>query len=327
MATVRRHGKKWQGIVRRKGCKSSVKSFAKKSDVLRWVRSEEATMDVLQNDDDQSILDELLLGDLMVRYRDTVSPTKKSHCHERNRINLMLRHPITQLKLSELNSGYFARYRDDRLRTTGPQSVRHELNTFSIVIRTAKIDWSIPINRVWLDDIRKPKIPAARDRRLMGDEYERLMEAAHGSQSIHMSNIIEFAIQTGMRVGEIASLEWSNISLHQRIAHLPDTKNGSSRDVPLSTMAVQVLSQQHGYDNDQPFPITKHGIGAAFRKICKQAGIKNLRFHDLRHEAISRLFEHGLLIPEVALISGHKDFRMLARYTHLKAHNIVHKLG
>ncbi len=326
MATIRKHGKKWQGIIRRKGCRPLTKSFEHKSDVTKWVLKEEAKIDTLQQGEDLSVLNTLTLGEILIRYRDTITPHKKSAKQETLRISMLLNHPIAKMKLSELNAGYFSRYRDERLRTTGPQNVRHELNTLSVIIRTAKLDWGLPIEKVWLDDIRKPKIPPARDRRLMSDEYERLKEAAQHSQTPHIWNVIDFAIETGMRIGEITSLQWCHISLSNRIAHLPDTKNGSSRNVPLSPRAAQILAEQHIQDEERPFPLTRFAASLAFRKICCTAGIKNLRFHDLRHEGISRLFELGLAIPEVALISGHKDFRMLARYTHLKAQNIVHKL-
>ncbi len=125
-----------------------------------------------------------------------------------------------------------------------------------------------------------------------------------------------------MRRGEIMSIEWSRIRWQDRIVHLPDTKNGYSRDVPLSARAVEILLEQREQRLKKPFP---YGVGAithAWLKVVNTAKIDNLRFHDLRHEGISRLFEKGLSVPEVALVSGHRDFRMLARYTHMKAENI-----
>ena len=117
------------------------------------------------------------------------------------------------------------------------------------------------------------------------------------------------------------------MGLTRYIAFLPLTKNGSSREVPLSTKAAQVLARQRQRnDTPSPFPVTANGFRLAWERLRSRAGLSDLRFHDLRHEAISRFFELGLNIPEVAVISGHKDPRMLFRYTHLKAEELARKL-
>ena len=117
------------------------------------------------------------------------------------------------------------------------------------------------------------------------------------------------------------------MGLTRYIAFLPLTKNGSSREVPLSTKAAQVLARQRQRnDTPSPFPVTANGFRLAWERLRNRAGLSDLRFHDLRHEAISRFFELGLNIPEVAVISGHKDPRMLFRYTHLKAEELARKL-
>ena len=130
-----------------------------------------------------------------------------------------------------------------------------------------------------------------------------------------------------MRRGEILGLQWEHVDLDRRAALLPLTKNGSSREVPLSTKAAQVLDRQRQRnDTPSPFPVTPNGFRLAWDRLRSRAGLSDLRFHDLRHEAISRFFELGLNIPEVAVISGHKDPRMLFRYTHLRAEELVERL-
>ena len=169
--------------------------------------------------------------------------------------------------------------------------------------------------------------PPARNRRLESGEFERLEEAAKQTKNPHIWPIIVFAIQTGMRRGEILGLRWEHVDLDRRIAFLPLTKNGSSREVPLSTKAVQVLTaQRQRNDAQSPFPVTPNGFRLAWERLRCRAGLSDLHFHDLRHEAISRFFELGLNIPEVAVISGHKDPRMLFRYTHLTASDLVDRL-
>ena len=179
-----------------------------------------------------------------------------------------------------------------------------------------------PVNRV-----KMPPSSPARNRRLEEGEFERLEEATKQTKNPHIWPVIVFAIETGMRPGEILGLQWEHVDLDRRIAFLPLTKNGSSREVPLSTKAVQVLAaQRQRNDTTLPFPVTPNGFRLAWVRLRSRACLSDLRFHDLRHEAISRFFELGLNIPEVAVISGHKDPKMLFRYTHLRAEEIVHKL-
>jgi integrase len=179
-----------------------------------------------------------------------------------------------------------------------------------------------------VDFIKMPPTSKPRQRRLNKGEYVRLEQASHLTLNPHIWPIIVFAIETGMRRGEILGLTWDNISLEQQLAYLPLTKNGTSREVPLSIKAVDVLKDQRSrQDTPTPFPVNANAFRLAWERLRKRADLCDLRFHDLRHEAISRFFEMGLSIPEVALISGHKDAKMLFRYTHLKASNLVTKLG
>jgi integrase len=118
------------------------------------------------------------------------------------------------------------------------------------------------------------------------------------------------------------------VDLTRRIAHLPDTKNGEARTVPLSSSAVQALRALPRNMHGQVFPGLKaEAVKHAFARSIRRASIEDLHFHDLRHEAITRLFELGLNLMEVASITGHKDLRILRRHTHLKAEDLAKKLG
>ena len=179
-----------------------------------------------------------------------------------------------------------------------------------------------------VDFIKMPPASSPRQRRLNKGEYERLEQASHLTLNPHIWPIVVFAIETGMRRSEILGLTWDNISLERQLAYLPLTKNGTSREVPLSTKAVQVLSNQRSrQDTPTPFPVNANAFRLAWERLRKRADLCDLRFHDLRHEAISRFFEMGLSVPEVAVISGHKDARMLFRYTHLRAEDLVKKIS
>ena len=107
---------------------------------------------------------------------------------------------------------------------------------------------------------------------------------------------------------------------------VPETKNDKPRTIPLSNQAFEILVGLRKGRADQLIPITPSAVKQAWRRLLVRADIDDLRFHDLRHEAISRLFEKGLNLAEVMLVSGHQDHRMLLRYTHLEAGNLVAKM-
>ena len=189
--------------------------------------------------------------------------------------------------------------------------------------------------------VRKPKLPQGRDRRLIDDEQIRLLNAAQAYGG-EIGAIITWAIETAMRRGEIAAMRWEHLDRKDRVLLIPETKNGTPRQVPLSTVALEILSQRDPLRGDglpKRMGHTAHNvdgriwgmrpdsISQAFERVCQAAGIEGLTFHDLRHEATSRLFEKGLNPMEVAAITGHKTLQMLKRYTHLKAKDLVGRLG
>ena len=180
----------------------------------------------------------------------------------------------------------------------------------------------IPYNPI--KDIEFPKGSTARTRRLVSDEKERLLIAASSQRNIYITSIIEFAIETGMRRSEILKLRWCDVDLENGFASLYDTKNGEDRRVPLTRLCKEVL-QTVPQTDERVFPISATCLRLAWNRARKKAGITDLRFHDLRHEAVSRFFEMGMSVPEVALISGHKDVRQLFRYTHLNPSNVFEK--
>ena len=157
-----------------------------------------------------------------------------------------------------------------------------------------------------------------------------MFAACNKSRAPMLASAVRFAIETGMRMGEILSLTWRDVDLAQRIATLPNTKTGDARQVPLSTAAVAAITSLPRHISDGRVFWTwqrADSLENAWRRAVKWAGIEDLRFHDLRHEAVSRLFELGLNPMEVASISGHKTLQMLKRYTHLKASELVKKLA
>lgn len=129
-----------------------------------------------------------------------------------------------------------------------------------------------------------------------------------------------------MRRGELLSIRWQDVDRKARTVSILKTKNGHPRTIPLTPKALETLS---GIPKtaDRIFPVTPNAVRLAWERLRTRAGIEDLRLHDLRHEAVSRFFELGLTTPEVALISGHRDPRMLNRYTHLRPENVAQKLA
>jgi integrase len=149
-----------------------------------------------------------------------------------------------------------------------------------------------------------------------------------GGRTPLLKPLIILAIETAMRRGELLNLRWEYVDLKLRVAHLPLTKNGDSRDVPLSRRAVETLRELRGsaITHERVFPMTGNAVRQAFEHLRARAEMSDFHFHDLRHEAISRLFEKGLNIAEVGSISGHRELKMLQRYTHLRAADLVARL-
>jgi integrase len=199
-------------------------------------------------------------------------------------------------------------------------------NTGSRSARPAGLSASPVANPI--KGIRKPKADRARDRRLREGEWERLQEALSGARNHLLRPVVSFAVQTGMRRGEILGARWQDVNWDTSTLYIPVTKNGEPRTIPLTFEAKRVIADVWwAYrGDDRIFPLTAEAVKLSWKRLTKRAGITDLHFHDLRHEAVSRFFELGLTVPEVALISGHRDPRMLFRYTHLRAEDVAKKL-
>ena len=204
----------------------------------------------------------------------------------------------------------------------------------SHLFNTARAAWGMEslTNPVDLVKGQRPKLPGGRTRRLVGDEQARLLAAARAYDAgphagVGIANIITWAIETAMRRGEIAAMRWDHLDRRARVLLIPETKTGTPRRVPLSTAALGVLDQIPRRIDGRVWGMRPDSISQAFERVCKAAGIEGLTFHDLRHEATSRLFEKGLNPMQVAAITGHKTLQMLKRYTHLRAEDLVGMLG
>jgi integrase len=336
MATIRKHRGKWQVQVRRGGYPSFSRSFHSKQDAERWGREQERSADLGIFTEQGAIKPPSILADLICRYKQEVSVLKRSRSDEFH-FRQIERHYIGSMPISKLTSSAIANYRDERLKSVSKSTVRKELNLLGNLIKIARNEWGVFVKSDIVTSVRKPENARSRDRRLDPDEIKIIHQALLKNKNKIIPNVFEFALATGMRRGEILSLDWSNIDFKNKIARLTLTKNGEGRDVPLGPNAMAVLQRQMEMNLTQlenskieisglVFDVSANALRLAWDRVMRQNKIENLRLHDLRHEAISTFFEMGLSVPEVALISGHKDVRMLIRYTHLRAGDIVKKL-
>ncbi|MEJ7804783.1 MAG: site-specific integrase [Telluria sp.] len=325
MPTIRKKGDKQYHVqIRKRGYPTQTKTFTSLVAAEQWATVIESEMVrgvfVSRNEAEAT-----LIKDVLQRFETDVLPTKRGEQSDRSRIKT-LTEAFGDYRMASLTSSQVAQFRDRRLKIVGPQSVIHELNLLNRVLKTASMDWGIALpGGLPTAQVRKPIKPRGRDRRVPETEIAAILGA---TESPELRTIIKIAVETGMRRNELASLTWNEIDLKKQTAHLPKTKTDVPRTVPLSKAAVMALREFGIKTEGAVFELRPESMSQAFERACEphRANIVGVRFHDLRHEATSRLFEKGLNVMEVAAITGHKTLDMLKRYTHLRAEDLAKKL-
>ena len=335
MATIRKRNGRYHVQIRRKGFPPITGTFSRLTVARKWIASIEADIEN-KTYIDYSEAETTTLNDLLDRYESEILPSNKGRNVEHYR-NGTLRQHLGHYCLSDLSLTAIRGYRDTRLKTLSPPSLKPELVILSRILKLARLDWGITLphgNPV--PQLSLPKTDHARTRRLETGEEKRLLQGLE--QGSELDHIIQLALETGIRRGEILSLRKEDIDLVNSTLLIRLTKNGEPRTIPLSSVARNVLRAQLSASQwvtegvirlHKPslFSYTPRGLSGAFLRLCRRLGIDDLHFHDLRHEATSRFFEKGLNPVEVATITGHKDTRMLMRYIHLRAEDLVERLG
>jgi integrase len=345
MATIRKKGDyQWHVQVRRKGFPTQTKTFTAKVDAERWGKETEIAIE-RGLFFDRSKAERSTLTELIERYRVDILPSKRGK-HFASALR-QLDTVLGQYSLASITSEMIAKHRDARLKIVSQSTVKKEINLLSSLIDLAGKEWGIPIAINPCLMVKRPTEPKGRDRRLLNGE-ETLLLSACSQSSPELKAIAQVALETGARLGELLKLERSHINFLENTAKLFDTKNGDDRIIPLSLAAISALKSIAAHPNGKVFgnwsasdSFNKTWMRATIRarnkyeKTCQETRQKadasmliDLKFHDLRHEAISRLFERGdLSMMEIAMMSGHKTLAMLKRYTHLRASDIAKKLG
>ena len=324
MAYFQKRSGNWRGIVERKGYPVQTRTFDTKAEAESWaatVESEIARGVFVSRTEAENTT----FGALLDRYEREMVAAKKGADIERIRINQFRQSPLARRSVASIRGIDLALWRDHRLKEVSPATVGREMNILGHVFETARKEWGIAIANP-IRDIRRPPAPHARTRRLVGDEQARLLTAAE-TYGGEIGPLIRWAIETAMRRGEIAAMRWEHLDRKAKVLLIPETKSGTPRRVPLSTTAIAVLEALPRHLDGRVWSMRPESISQAFERVSKTSGITGLTFHDLRHEATSRLFEKGLNPMQVAAITGHKTLQMLKRYTHLRAEDLVGMLG
>jgi integrase len=326
MATIRKKGElQWHVQIRKKGFPTATKTFSLKTDAERWARQVESEMDkgMFVN---RSEAEATILKDAFDRYLKEVSVTKKSYASESSMIHTWQSCSLASRSLASVRGVDVSAWRDARLKVVSSSTVHRELSILSHLFTVAAKDWGMGItNPVLL--VRKPKPEKGRERRLEDGECELLLKECRKS-SIELEAIAIVAIETAARLGELLKLEWSNVDLDRCTARFLDTKNGENRTIPLSSRAISVLRKLSLHESGRVFYRWKaaDSFNKVWTRACARAGIEDLRFHDLRHEACSRMADK-FQMHELMKITGHKSSAMLARYYHPRAEDLAKRLA
>jgi integrase len=357
---TKRGGLQWRARVRVKGYPDQSRTFMYREDAEKWAKATERELETAGFIDRREA-EKTTLRTILERYAEKVTPGKKSAEIEAIKIGVILKDKtLTDLKMSAITSSVVAAWRDRRSTEVAASTIIREMGILSAVLNHARREWGIHVENP-IRYVKRPPAPRARDRRMTAEEEvyllaelkvegERTQSLAgtfnkSGPQNPWLVPIIQMAIETAMRRGELLALTWENVDLKRCVAHLPETKNGDSRDVPLSSRAVAILKSLPRNIVGPVFPTTANAVKCGYRRALIRARTKylenceevrkrpspkflqDLRMHDMRHEATSRLATKLPNLIELAAVTGHRDLRMLKRYYHPRAEDLAKKLG
>lgn len=334
MASIRKRNGSWVADIRRKGHKSISKSFPTKTLATEWARKIEREMDANDYRDGRS-LSSITLGAVIDDYIQEVGENRPFGKNKTSVLGI-LRADMGSVPLAKLDTERINKHIDARRAAgAGGVTIGIDLAYLKSVLKTAAVLWKYPVD---LDAITEARSRLKhlgistkskhRERRPTTEELDRIKQYFLGKvrQKVPMPDIIDFAIATAMRQGEITRLKWADLNEKDRTIIIrdrkhPTKKEGNHQEVPLLGAAFEIALRQPK-TSDRIFPVADGTISSLFPRACNEMKVVDLHFHDLRHEGCSRLFEQGYAIEQVALVSGHQDWSMLKRYVQLRAKDL-----
>ena len=325
MATIRRRNNKWQVIIRKDNFKITYKTFNLKEDALRWGRETEVKIE-------QGLYQDLTLAkttklkDVLVQYRDRVSVNKKGYEQERYKINKIIRSDIADKTLSNLTPLVLFEYIEQQKKLYSASTVNKSITIVNLALNFAERFLGIGLNKNPLKFIKRLKESQFIGQVIEPYEEELLLKHAEFSKLYWLKTAIVLGIDCGLRRGEILKLKAQDVNFNNNTAVLKDTKNGETREIGLSSRAIQELKKLPVTIDGKLFPCNRlDTFTFYYKQLQKRSGIKK-RFHDTRHTFASRKVTSGWSITEIAAQGGWKQLQVLKRYTHIKAEYLAKKM-
>jgi integrase len=349
MGTITKRGElQWQAKVRRRGFPTQSRTFSYKEDAEKWARAVERELET-SGFVNRREADRNTFGDVLRKYQKEVTPSKKSADIESIKIDVILKDALLpKLKMSAITSTAVASWRDRRLKTVSGATVNREIDVLSTVLNHARREWGIHVENP-IPHVKRPEKARARNRRFSAEEEGYLLAALTGGERLGNGTfskgarnpwllpLVQLAMETAMRRGELLSLEWENVDLTRQTAHLPDTKNGDARTVPLSTKAVAILaallSPEVAEDEVGDTEVTRTGRVFATTALALRKGFtRAIERAQEQYRADCKVAKRKPLaklsnVLELSAVTGHRDLRMLKRYYHPRAEDLAKKLG
>ena len=321
-------GWRYTAQVKRKGFKTMVKTFATRTQAQKWSRGMERKLDI-GDYSDYSEASRLTLGDLINRYKaENKHRRKKDWQNEEYKIKYILNDTISDTNCLRLSTKHLTEFRERRLMHVTGSTFNKDLSFISSVIQTAINDWGIYFPSNPCRAMKREKENDPRDRVLEPHEQKELLEACALVSNPYLKPMVQFSIETAVRRSELLGIRYKNINFTNRTLLLTNTKNGKDRVLPLSEKAFLILQSQPRQFDGRVFPLTKNQVKHYWQQALKKTNIVGFRWHDIRRHSCGLLFEKGLSVPEVQLMSGHLDPKILLKtYTKLDPRKLVEKLG
>ncbi|CAI1123422.1 site-specific tyrosine recombinase XerC [Serratia entomophila] len=329
MATLRKlPSGKWNAQVRIKGHPTQTKTFFTIDEAEKW--SSDCEEKFKRSESTIKALSPVYLEEVLTKN----GKPRGGYDSIRNRLVNLDKH-FGSTSLEKITSENVATYKVERLKKAANGTVRLELQLLSRFLRWAASEKGVACNDV-VKPVRLPEAGKPRDKILTPLQYQMILERVETCRSklsgrlqgmSEAKAIIILAWETAMRRGEILALTPAMIDFRQRVIHLADhqTKNAEARDVPLSSVALDLLKSlcEGKKGESKLFTLRPYSVSQAFRRACRETRIEGVCFHSLRHTCITRYAEKGLNTIQLQCISGHKDITMLARYSHIKASSVA----
>lgn len=325
MASIRKIRTKWEARVRKIGFPTFCKSFTRKLDAINWAKKIEVELEnghVPITSQQKSIK----FSELAERYLEEVSTLKKGYHSEKYRIKKIANSFLGKIQIINIKPQTVAVYRDLRRHQVSNSSIRKEIYLISSIFEIARKEWGIEGLNNPTRQIKIPKDNTGRTQRLTCEEKKRLLYCLRANNHQTLNHVVQFALTTAMRRGEITKLKWEDLDIRRNILTVKDSKNGQSRLLPLSDAALGILSVRNK-QHEMVFNTTPNAVRLAWKRFQIKFDFGYLRFHDLRHEAISTFIELGLTFTEVAEIAGHKSIQQTHKYSHADLEKIIGKLN